>query len=104
MTPRTDVCFKCEWHRQKVQAALEEEEKRSALANFTAHIQRADVERQFYRSATEKAHAELLDHHRPHAPPYPPCSQPLKSVHYTFGYAQQVTLPHLARQPGPTSL
>ena len=35
------------------------------------------------------------------APPFPPCSQPLKSVHYTFDFAQMVTPPHMARQPGP---
>ena len=101
MTPRTDVCFKCERHRQEVQSAVGEEEKTTALAEFTRHLQSAQAERQFYRTATEKAHEELEDHHHPIGPPFPPCAQSLKAMHYTFDYAQQVTLPHLARQPGP---
>ena len=33
--------------------------------------------------------------------PYLPCYPLLRYVHYTFDYAQLVTLPHLCRQPSP---
>ena len=101
MTPRTDVCFKCEAHRQAVQNAVDEESKAEALQCFTAHICGAKKEREFYQEATKKAHAELQNYNPPAPPPFAACSQPLKAIHYTFDFAQQVSLPHLARQPGP---
>ena len=102
MSARTDVCAKCEKHRQAVSLAVEEQEKADALAEFTLHMQHAQEERDYYREATRRAHEELAHHDSVAAPPYTPCSKTnLKSVHYTFDFAQQVTLPHLARQPGP---
>lgn len=32
---------------------------------------------------------------------YPPSSSPLYNVHYTFDFAQQLTIPHHSRQEGP---
>lgn len=32
---------------------------------------------------------------------YPPSSFPLYNVHYTFDFAQQLTIPHHSRQEGP---
>lgn len=101
MTARTDVCHRCELHRQSVMMAVDELDKTTALATFTAHMHQAQREREVYRQATVAADAELKEHHPTTAPPYPPCSQPLKAMHYTFDFAQQVTLPHMYRQPGP---
>ena len=101
MTARTDVCLKCEQLRQSVMGALDDDAKLAALGDFTAHVHQSERERECYNAATRAAHAELQEHHPLIAPPYPPCSQPLKAMHYTFDFAQQVTLPHMYRQPGP---
>ena len=58
MTPRTDACAVCEDMRQNVQSALTEEEKVSAMAKFQQHIENAQDERQFYKSATVAAKEE----------------------------------------------
>ena len=101
MTRRTDVCPKCEAHRNAVMAAREEAEKLEAVREFTAHIDAVQAERNFYRDATKASHQELSLLPTVPAPPCPPCSQPLRDVHYTFDFAQQVPLPHMAWQPGP---
>ena len=102
MTPRTDVCDLCEVLRRKVVEAVTEAEKLQACQALTDHISHAQSERDFYRHKTADAQAELTGHpdmqvlrnNRP-------CDSDLESVHYTFDYAQNVSLPHSARQVGP---
>ena len=101
MTARTDVCSKCEQHRERVSAAVQETEKTECLAAFMEHVHEAQRERDAYNSATVAAHQELVEMQPEYTPPYQPRSQPLKFPHYTFDYAQMVSLPHMARQPGP---
>ena len=101
MTPRTDVCDRCEKHRLKVNDAVTEEEKTAALAAFTAHLHNAKMERDKYKQCTEDAKKELEEADQLTAPPYAPCSNDLRKSNYTFDFAQQVLLPHTARQVGP---
>ena len=82
------MCSSCEKHREKIAHAVTEEEQMDSLAAFTAHLQLAQAERRFYQDASSKAHEELIVHQPVSAPPYLPCSQPLKSVHYTLDFAQ----------------
>lgn len=100
MDPRADVCSVCENCRAAVAAAVAEADKLAAIEKFSKHIAEAQRERELYRSATLDA-AAALQNRPPHAPPYEPCSSDIAAVHYTFDFAQQVTLPHMARQPGP---
>ena len=100
MTPPTDVCDRCEKHRLQVKDAVTEE-KTAALAAFTAHLVNAKMERDKYKQCTEDAKKELQEADQQSAPPYAPCSNDLRKSHYTFDFAQQVLLPHTARQVGP---
>ena len=102
MTPRTDVCEKCEDYRRQVVAAVSEAAKVNACEALTAHVHGAQVERDNYRAKTVEARQELDalgDELR--MPPCAPCSQALACVHYTFDFAQNVGLPQSARQEGP---
>ena len=64
-------------------------------------LKQAQTECCYYQEATHRAHEEFASQYPTTAPPFPPCSQQLKCAHYTFDFAQQVTLPHLFRRPGP---
>ena len=108
MTPRTDVCAVCEDMRQNIQSALTEEEKVSAMAKFQQHIENAQDERQFYKSATVAAKEEydifrgdgrISDCSYGQRPL--PCSVPMSKCHYTFDFPEQLHLPNHSRQVGP---
>ena len=102
MMPRTDCCAKCEKFRIQITNALTEDEKLTANVNFGNHLAVAQREREHYQEATRKAKDELTlspDLGTPGA--HAACSSDLRCVHYTFDYAQQVTLPCQSRQVGP---
>lgn len=101
MTPRTDVCNRCELLRRDVVAAVGEDEKLAASAALTDHVLGAQREREMYKQRTLEAQAELKDFAMAAPPPVRPCSAPLTRVHYTFDFAQNVSLPYTARQVGP---
>ena len=101
MTPRTDCCAKCEKYRAQIQDAVTETEKAAALAGFGDHSDAAQREREAYQDATKQAKAELSKFAPPEPGPKQPCSRDLFEVHYTFDFAQQVTLPCQSRQVGP---
>ena len=102
MTPRTDVCYRCELHRLEVKNAHSENEKAECLKRFSDHLEAAKLERDFYRKATTTANKELEEYkgnissRRAGA-----CSRNLYASHYTFDFAQSVSIPYHARQPGP---
>lgn len=100
MTPRTDVCDKCERLRMKVTSAISDEQKAQALSSFSNHLQHAQRERDYYQQCTAAAFEEL-NASPIAAPPHCPCSRDLVKVHYTFDFAQMLQLPHSARQVGP---
>ena len=102
MSPRTDCCTKCENFRVQITRAVTEEEKMLTTTEFGHHVAIARQECEHYQNATKKAKAELNVSANPSVPgPHPPCSRDLVHVHYTFDYAQQVTLPCQSRQVGP---
>ena len=101
MTPRTDVCNRCELHRQAVKNATNEYEKQESLKRFSEHLESAQLERKLYREATDKATKELKAHKGGLTQQVAACSRNLRSSHYTFDFAQNVSIPYHARQPGP---
>ena len=100
MTPRTDVCEKCELHCREVMAAVSEEAKSAAVNKFSAHLHYAQRERDYYQRCTveavEESRAGPVE-----VPPRLPCSTNYEHSHYTFDFAQLLQLPHFARQVGP---
>ena len=102
MTPRTDVCYHCELNRQEVKNAHNESEKEESLKRFGDHLKAAKLEGDFYHKATNAASKELMEYkgsmnsRRGGA-----CSRNLHASHYTFDFAQSVSIPYHARQPGP---
>ena len=101
MTPRTDVCDRCEKLRRSAATAVGEAEKLAACQALSQHVQAAQAERDHYRQLTQEAVEELRDYALGTPTPHSPCSSDLKKVHYTFDFAQNVSLPHNARQVGP---
>lgn len=93
MTPRTDVCQTCENYRYAIQRALTEDMKKQKLSEFSAHLEIAQKERDFYLAAIKKskeaAALSVCDNGTP------------SFLHLTFDFAQQVFLPYHARQVGP---
>ena len=94
MTPRTDVCQKCEDFRSQVSHAVTEDEKRDALQHFNDHLQDAQTEREFYKKCTDDAIAEITaadvdTSDGPHAP----CSRNITKAHYTFENVREHVAP-----------
>ena len=54
-----------------------------------------------YRECVHRAREELQAYGDRPLPRSVPCSNQLSQVHYTFDFAQQLTLPHHSRQEGP---
>eukprot|EP00117_Sycon_ciliatum_P019832 scpid38438/ scgid5141/ len=100
MSPRTDVCDLCEKLRRRVMSALTEQDKVAACSALQDHIAAAQHERDYYRGATISA-AEQLQASAQCAPPCAPCSQATFKTHYTFDFAQNVSIPQEWRQVGP---
>ena len=89
MTPRTDVCYRCENFRVEIMRAITEEDKTRLVKEFQAHVEEAQSERRFYLSSIQKAETTDITEGRPHY------------SHYTFDFAQQLQIPYHARQVGP---
>ena len=97
-----DRCLsRCETLHGEVAHAVGEQEKLKASKCLLEHIEEAQQERDYYRRRTVEARDELQALARPASPPVRPCSVKLQKVHYTFDFAQNVSLPHTARQVGP---
>ena len=90
MTPRSDVCARCEQFRADVKAAFREEDKIKAMTDFKAHLDTAQEERNYYLTSMKKAETSLAN-----------SETDLFYCHYTFDFAEQIHLPHHARQVGP---
>lgn len=101
MTPRTDVCYRCELHRQEVKNAHNESEKEESLSRFKKHLEAAKLEREFYRRATIAASKEVKEYKGRIDARGAACSRNLYASHYTFDFAQSISIPYHSRQPGP---
>ena len=101
MTPRTDVCYRCELHRLEVKSACDENEKKESLKRFSGHLEVAQLERDFYRKVTNTASKEIAEYKGRLNSRGGACVRNLRASHYTFDFAQSVSIPYHARQPGP---
>ena len=90
MKRRSDVCVYCERLREDVRLAKTEEATRLAMDNLQQHLQLADDERQYYKSAIADATASFEQD-----------GDAAREVHLTFDFAQQLEVPHHTRQVGP---
>ena len=93
MTPRTDVCQRCENFRISIQRAVSEECKKTLLAEFSMHLEVAQKERDTYLLAIKKSKEAAASASEKNSIP--------TFTHITFDFAQQVFLPYHARQVGP---
>ena len=88
MKRRSDVCAMCEMLRQNVSRARNEEETQQAMTELRQHMERANIEREYYKTSISQA-AETLD------------AVDIGSSHITFDFAQQLELPCHTREVGP---
>ena len=86
-SPRLDVCATCETSRKQVMDAVSEQAKLDATNSVRDHLLTAQNERELYMSMIRRSQDNNGDQNN--------------FVHYTFDFAQNVTLPHHARQMGP---
>ncbi|XP_060586615.1 uncharacterized protein LOC132742275 [Ruditapes philippinarum] len=100
MSPKDDVCHKCEQLRHSVMDAVTEQAKLDAANCHREHVQDAQTERQAYMTAVIQAREEMVGYTRPTIP-VAPISTEFSKVHITFDYSQSVTIPHHSRQMGP---
>ena len=87
MTPRTDVCSRCEKFRSDIKVATTEHEKVSITTAFSEHLAQAQEERQYYLDCCNASASAS--------------SSTTAYAHYTFDFAEQLSLPHHSRQVGP---
>ncbi|XP_062587812.1 uncharacterized protein LOC134249479 isoform X1 [Saccostrea cucullata] len=99
-TPRTDVCSTCDNHRVKIMYAHTENEKLDATRLFTEHLNKVEREHKHYIKCIEEARIEHRNLFLENAPRVA-CSTEYVKSHYTFDFAQNVTVPHHSRQVGP---
>ncbi|KAK3109177.1 hypothetical protein FSP39_024721 [Pinctada imbricata] len=100
MSPMSDMCPKCEEHRDAISKAVGMEQKQEAVRLFSEHLTIVQKEREVYNKSVDDARVEMTDYVRP-AGVIPPCSATLTKVHYTMDFSQAVSVPHHARQEGP---
>ena len=91
MTPRFDVCAKCELFRFQLRDAVHENDKVKVSKEFSEHVELAQQEREYYISLSKKSESEYSQN----------SETPPEFAHYTFDFAEQVFIPHHARQVGP---
>ncbi|XP_070565258.1 uncharacterized protein [Ptychodera flava] len=103
ISPKTDVCVKCEEFRNKIMFASSEDDKLLFTSQYNEHVMKAQKRREFYKNCVQKSFEEYesLPQQNKILGIHTPCSQDLFSVHYSFDYAQHFSLPHQSRQVGP---
>ncbi|XP_070573522.1 uncharacterized protein [Ptychodera flava] len=103
ISPKTDVCVKCEEFRNKIMFASSEDDKLLFTSQYNEHVMKAQKRREFYKNCVQKSFEEYesLPQQNKMLGIHTPCSQDLFSVHYSFDYAQHFSLPHQSRQVGP---
>ena len=84
MTPRQDVCARCEQFRNNLRSSLSEQDKKDIIENWLKHINSAKSEREHYNDCIREAKED-----------------PEAKTHITFDFAENFVLPYHSRQPGP---
>ncbi len=106
MSLKTDVCDTCRKFRDKISEARTEADKLKTTNDYTDHVIDAQARRDNYLKCSENCKeslkdADLLNVDTTSSTYVPPAPKSRKmKIHYTFDYAQPVTLPHLAQQIG----
>lgn len=96
MSPKSDVCEKCELLTEaytKIPPG-HPDDRRQVLQELDQHVAYAKEEHDDYKRRVNESRKELTDNN------YNP-DFPYRKMAYTFDFAQTVSLPHRARQPGP---
>lgn len=91
-SPRHDVCATCEQCRKNIVDAVTEEAKLQLTTRFQNHVLHAQAEREFYNDCIRQSKTALENVGAMESP---------RLMHYTFDFAQNVSLPHHSRQMGP---
>jgi hypothetical protein len=99
-SPRDDVCHICEKARKRITDARTEQDTLNAVNAFQQHLTNAATERELYQTCVKSSAEELHGVQRGEGA-IPPMSTHYRKIHYTFDFAQQVSIPHHARQMGP---
>ncbi len=99
--PRSDVCLTCENHRKAINAAIAnaEEEKIKCLSKALEHIQKAKIERDYYRHSikiSKESYASIKNRITSGK-----TSSNETTMHYSWDFAQQVQYPYEDQQVGP---
>lgn len=94
--PRTDLCAQCYQNTVSLHKlnSLSDEGKLALLKTSQDHLEKVLAERQLHQTVTKRIESP---------PPLGP-SRPLSyrgTMHYSFDFAQQVSLPHDSQQVGP---
>ena len=84
MTPRQDVCARCEQFCNNLRSSLSEQDKKDIIENRLKHINSAKSEREHYNDCIREAKED-----------------PEAKTHITFDFAENFVLPCHSRQPGP---
>ena len=84
MTPRQDVCARCEQFCNNLRSSLSEQDKKDITENRLKHINSAKSEREHYNDCIREAKED-----------------PEAKTHITFDFAENFVLPYHSRQPGP---
>ena len=101
-SPRHDVCAKCKKSRKKISDSVSEEDIMQSTREMQGHVSLAQSERVVYQQCITEAKSEAEDKGLGQLiRPLPVMSTDYQSVHYTFDFAQNVCIPHHARQMGP---
>ncbi|XP_053407975.1 uncharacterized protein LOC123547720 [Mercenaria mercenaria] len=93
MSPREDVCKKCEDFRQEISLARNEDDKLSATGKYHQHVLDARSERAVYEQCVNES-TEMFQQQL--------SVRNYNTVHYTFDFSQFLKLPHHSREKGPT--
>ena len=86
-SPRMDVCATCETRRKDIMDAVTEQEKLAATDRMREHLLCTQKERDLYLELLQKSKDGYQAVHLNNG------NQPPQNVHYTFDFAQNVTLP-----------
>lgn len=100
--PRTDLCNICQQQTVSLGTlqALGEDEKMQRIKRSLEHLETVQVERIYYNSVILECKGELTSRNANNRlSKHPPCSYQGRT-HYSFDFAQQISLPYSSQQVG----
>lgn len=102
--PKSDLCVTCQQNIMSLSKlhGLSEAEKESKLRESLQHLTLVQQKRKFYNDLINECVTEIQNdpHYASTLQQYQPCSFPGK-MHYSFDFAQQISLPFSSQQVGP---